>query len=241
MLYATLLMALVWWREPPVVPCSKVPIPVGRDSGATYFVGSATSDTLHAGVGEVRVGQDGGGGHWGPTKPRQVYGQVVEIGRLAGRGDSLLERAFRATGRRSAIIVPWDYDAGCAPVFWGTSARWIETEQPGFFILELRPERHWVGGIPVFDAFSPDLYPYPNALMYVRGYRGTGEARRPGALTPEEYFDVYGALPTWEEMQNDPAAAESRLQALERSRPDVVGRYPAAVILRVARGSLGRR
>lgn len=89
--------------------------------------------------------------------------------------------------------------------------------------------------MPVFDALTADLEPYPHGLFFQRGYRGTDAIRRGPALTPAEYFELYAALPDWIAVKRDPEAAAAALRAWESAHADIAGKYPAPEILRHVR------
>jgi hypothetical protein len=209
--------------------CSRVPIAASRAPEHTYFVGRARPDTVLAGPGEVRHTR--GPGHWGSRRVGAIHGQVVDIDSLAGHGADAPSAWFARTGVRQAIVVPWDYDSGCEPVAWGQSARWTTTAEPGFYKVRLRPEALWIGGRPVLDAFTADLDPYPHAMYYARGYRGTDAIRTGPALTAEEFFTFYRALPE-HPTQSSIASTNAAIEAWTRAHPEAALKYPARELLR---------
>lgn len=225
-------------RADSTIRCSLVPVAVARDAGVTFLVGSAMPDTLLSGPGTVR--HEPNPGHWGPPSERPIFGQVVRVEGLGGSDSASLESAFRRLGVREVIVVPWDYDAGCQPVAWSRSARWVETASPGFYRLRVRPESHWIAGKPVLDAFAADLEPYPHGLFFQRGYRGTDALRRGPSLTPEEYFALYAVLPDRAQVARDPSSVIAALEAWERAHPAAAAKYPAPQILQYARRLLER-
>jgi hypothetical protein len=172
-----------------------------------------------------------------------VYGQVIGVERLAGAARETVERAFQRLGRREIVVVPWGYDAGCDPVPWGGSARWVTTDAPGFYTLRLRPRSEWAGERPTFDAFAADLEPYPHGRFFARGYRGTAAVRTGPSLTPEEYFSLYAALPDHETLRDPVRARASAIEALdawEQAYPEAARKYPAPQILGSVRRTLTR-
>jgi hypothetical protein len=220
--------------------CSVVPIAAYRDTATTFFVGVGDSDTVLAGQGSTKVGS--GPGHWGRGTTRPIFGQVVRIGRqLGGAASDALERAFSRRGTREVIVVPWDYAPDCEPVPWGRSARWVESTQPGFFRVRLRPESQWVDGRPVLDAYRADLEPYPHGLFFQRGYRGTSALKTGPSLTPEEYFGLYAALPDQAQTARESDSAATALAVWEREHPELAKKYPAPQVLDFARRFLERR
>jgi hypothetical protein len=234
-----LLAALGQWAPRPTV-CSPVPFAVFRDTTRTFLVGVGTSDTVLTGPGAVKFGT--GAGHWGRGAERPFFGQVVRVDRHVGGAAALVvERAFSKAGRREVVIVPWDYASDCQPVPWSRTARWADTTQPGFFRVRPRPESQWIDGRPVFDAYLADLEPYPHGLFFQHGYRGTSALKTSPSLTPEEYFELYAALPDYVQAEREPDRALTALTIWERAHPELARKYPAPEILDGSRRMLERR
>jgi hypothetical protein len=233
---ALIALAVGVWMPRPI--CSPVPVAVFRDTAVTYLVGTATPDTLAAGLGSARPSADPG--HWGAGRPRPVFGQVIRVDRLGGADSALLERAFARLGTREVVVVPWDYGPDCSPVIWGRSFRWVEGGAPGFYRLRARPERESAGGRPVLDAFRADLEPYPHGIFFQRGYRGTHVVRTGPALTPAEYFTFYSGLPSSALAREKPQEARAMLEELQGRHPELTTKYPANYALQLARAMLDR-
>ena len=229
--------AVLSGRRPAESPvCSRMTFAVGRDTVTTFFVGRALPDTVLTGPGTVRF--EATSGHWGSGNARPIYGQIIAIDQLGGAGARALEAAFVRAGARRVVVVPWDYDAACQPVPWSGSRKWVETTEPGFYRVRLRPESLWVDGRPVLDAFTADLDPYPHGLFFQRGYGGTDVLRRGPALSAAEYFAFHSALPEWGEAARDRAAAAQALAAWELAHPEIAQKYPAPAILRTTRSMM---
>ena len=221
--------------------CSLIVVAAGRDTATTYFVGRALPDTVRTGAGAVRVKSSMAGGHWGPPTERTIFGQVVLVEQLGGKGVTAIESAFARGGSREVIVVPWDYDPACQPVTWAGSARWVTATRPGFYRVRLRPESLWVAGRPVLDAVHADIEPYPHGVLFQHGYRGTDALRRGPSLTAGEYFELYSALPDWDRATREPAAALAELDAWERANSTTARTYPAPEILTHVRRMLRPR
>jgi hypothetical protein len=219
--------------------CSIIPFSVFRTSTSTYFVGSATPDTIATGRGATKPSTDGG--HWGRGLDRAVFGQVVRVERLGGKDSAAIEHAFGRLGSREVVLVPWDYAPDCEPVLWSRGARWAATDTAGFYRATIRPPSEWLNGRPVLDVFRADIEPYPHALFFQRGYRGTGLARTSDALTPAEYFAFYAASPTELDARERPANALATLEQWIRDNPRIATRYPATESIRRARNVLTSR
>lgn len=218
--------------------CSIVPFPSHRDVEATYFLGVGQPDTVLAGRGEVVIG--GRPGHWGRGEREAIYGQVVTVQRLGGADSTRVAEVLAGRGSNRVLVVPWDYDAGCETAAWSRSARFAPVDTTGMFTLRLRPEEHWPGGVPTFDAFMADLEPYPHGLFFRRGYRGTDALTTQPSLTPGQFFELYGGLPDGDLIRSDPAAAEAKLELWIEENPLAARAYPAPRILEWARVVIGQ-
>lgn len=152
-------------------------------------MGTALSDTVLAGPGAIRptVAR----GHFGRGAARTIYGQRVRV-------DQIGAQATRAFGpdAREVVMVPWDYDAGCAPVAWNGSARWMAPERSGLFRAQIRPREHWVEGLPTFDLMGIAYQPYGGQLRRgeVSSQAGENSATR---LTPEELLRFLDDVPPY--------------------------------------------
>lgn len=210
--------------------CSTSAFPVARGEGV-YFLGAATPDTVLAGAGAMRYERELAPGRPWPT--REVYGQVVSVGRLAGRDSAALEAAFAARGRREVIVVPWDRDGGCRTIVYVGSARFMEDGEAGFFSPQLRARADWAGGVPTFDAY-PWSEPYPSGSAYNRRYAvhdTVTAARTADALTAEEYMELYAAIPTVGPEEPGYREQAERLWEWERRHPGLARRWPATEVL----------
>lgn len=242
-----LLLALLpvdWRAGPGASPdagalCSLIPLPTGRDAALTYILGTAAPDTVRAGAGSVRA--SGGPGHWSSGRARAIFGQVVQAERFGGADSTQIADAFAARGNREAVIVPWDYDPACQPTPWGRTARWSPVGRVGTYTVRPRPVEEWVEGRPTFDAFGADLEPYPHGLFFQGGYRGTDRLRTETSLTSEEFFELYRALPTFEEARRNRAVIEDAVSRWELLNPELRDRYPAPEIFEQIRRIAGFR
>jgi hypothetical protein len=195
----------------PAAACSLFPGVgmLGRGTAAMLVV--PTADTLRAGDGAVRPTRDGG--HFGPTRRGETYGQVVEVAAWGGPAG-----AGRSPGR--AVLVPWDYDPACDPTAWGRSAAWLRPGVQDVVTGVLRAPEHWVDGLPTFDVHMPQL---------TRGggeAHGRGEAKGPDAASVADRFGMLSALPVWEEMERDPWGAMAPLRAWVAANPRAARQEP---------------
>lgn len=217
--------------------CSVVPFASLRDTTVAFFVATAKPDTVAAGQGRVRPSSFGG--HWGPASDRAIYGQAVTVHQLRGFAAGAAESAFARSGAREAVLIPWDYDAGCQAVPWARSARWVSDGRTGFYRARPRATAEWIDDRPTYDVFRADIEPYPHGLFFQRGYRGSDSAQAADALTAAEYFNLYEALPDRGEATRDPTGALRRLADWEASHPGEAGRFPATRVLQSARNVIG--
>lgn len=210
--------------------CSLDPTQTARGTTITYFVGTAVAETVLAGAGAVRP--TGAGGHWGSGRPRAIYGQVILVDTLGGAESVRVRAALAERGDRAVVVVPWDYDPGCEPTYWSTSARWVEPGLEGFYTVQLRAESLWASGRPTFDAFMADFEPYPHGAFYPAGYRGTDALRSRSSLTAREMFSLYTVLPVYTGGASPDSAALGPLRAWEAAHPELARKYPADIALR---------
>jgi hypothetical protein len=219
---ALLVLAALRLTAAPSPSCSPrfpVPLPPAAE-GATYFTAVALGDTVLAGAGPVKY--EVGKGHFGKASgDRPVYGQLFRVDSLAGADAGEIARAFAAAGRRTVVLVPWDYSPSCATVLWGGSARWITRPDAAFFELRLRARDQWAGGLPTFDVFHAGHEPYGHQT-----WRMSRDEFSPARmLTPAELFALYRAVP-----QSLRADRDAQAKAMERwlaAHANLTEKYPA--------------
>ena len=222
-------LALVF--EPAVSPprCSMVALPITRDSAATYMVATAAPDTS-----PVPSGGPAAGLAWVPAEHRRTTAaQRMRVGYHRGPDSLRLEQSFARIGDRSVLVVPWTYGPGCEPWWWSESARWAPVGSPAAYRLRLRAPEEWGGTIPVLDALVADLQPYPFGILAPRAPDTT-------AMTPEQYVDLMGALPTVRDAESRREVALAKIDAWVRRNPELAGLYPAVHVVRNVRAWLRR-
>lgn len=210
--------------------CSIVPFPTHRDPQITVFIGRGARDSVSAGRGSV--GYRVGGGHWSSNRTdRDVFGQRILVSRLAGAESETLRAIFTARHDSSVVVVPWDYDPGCAPALWGRSFIWTTPDSVGVFTVQLRSREQWSAGIPTFDAFMADIEPYPFGLFYQEGYRGTDAVAKGNGLSVLEFFDFYLALPAFRRYGPDSLQYHKVVCDWARDHPEQARRFPASRVV----------
>jgi hypothetical protein len=90
----------------------------------------------------------------------------------------------------------------------------------------LRPEAGWIGGLPTFDVEMAWREPVW-AEGEPRWSDAMGNARR---MTPEEFAELYSALPTYDLLKRSPKVAAERMRAWEREHPELAKLVPAATM-----------
>jgi hypothetical protein len=182
-----------------------------------HFIGVPTADSMPASMGDISVRE--WTGHFGPGRARAVHGQVIEVERVGTVG---LDAPFDDPGwDRRVLVVPWDYDPSCSPVYFGRSVLWNPPGERSLFWVRLRTADHWTDGVPTFDALSPraDVYPHP----------GPSRDARPGRLTVDELFALLEAMPDSTDLESEPARAVLRFRDAVRAA-GVTDRYPAPAL-----------
>ncbi|MEW5926299.1 MAG: hypothetical protein AB1941_02315 [Gemmatimonadota bacterium] len=195
--------------------CSPVPYHMNRRGDETYYIATATADTLPV----------------PPGNPHAAgYGQVFLV-QDAGGADaaSLRPRGKQAVAR--VVLVP---TASCSDGPWPGSARWLEPGTTGFFASTVWPRDRWAAGIPT--AFGDNrTEPYPHAIAIKSGIGNAPDSEKP-ALTPTEYRTLYEALPYRHEESRDRERSLERLRRWRQDNPLLAARFPATFILRIVLG-----
>lgn len=211
--------------------CSVVPWDFAREEGRSYFTAAALPDTQLAGMGSNRLRPFAEEPRAIAPPTRPLYGQVARLEWLGGRDTAQVEAAFRASGARDAVLVPWTYDTFCRSAPWRGSARWAEPGASGFYVATLREPRDWAGGRPTFDVFFAGRYPYPTGSFF--------RAAPAGGLTAAEYFDLYTALPARGTPYAARREAARRLWGWVQSHPELAARSPVTQVLDGVRSAWG--
>jgi hypothetical protein len=227
-LMTAVVLTIVLLASSPAHACSKGTFSTSLGDSQAFFTGQATADTLLTGPGAVSYGS--GGGHYGRTDRRAIYGQVVRVDQLGGPATRLLPQ-----GTREVVVVPWDYDAACQPLAWGRSAQWVPPGTRGFYIASLRAPEHWVAGKPTFDLHNPGHLPYTGTERIREMGRDTAVST---LLSPDQVFDFYQALPTADEVAKRKAEALGMLRRWVQAHPDLAQRPPAEMLLRFVLSSV---
>jgi hypothetical protein len=218
------LLGVAWSAgAPPLRACDPAWLPITRSAAFTYFVLLARADTvleLPERLDAVAP-QSGFARRLTWVSGRARGGQRVQLQEIRGAGDA------RGTRPTEAVVVPWAYGPDCRPIAWTESLVWIASGTQGFMTGWLRPRERWLGGVPTFDvemAWREPLWKREDP-RWPRG--GAADA----LLSPEEFLDLYEALPELEQLERYPREAAAPLRRWERDHPDLAGRPPARTIL----------
>jgi hypothetical protein len=204
----------------PAAACDPMWLPVGRTDGTSMFVALALAetvlDTLVAAVG---------------SRVHPLFAR--RLGAYTGRSRGgqrvrLVEWPDRVTPQTGeAILVPWAYREDCSPIEWTGRLDWIPAGTRGVVTGWLRPREHWLEGLPTFDVEMAWREPQWTADER-RWAGGSGE----GALmTPEEFLQLYAAMPTFGQLDRAPDDAAALARAWAGAHPSLAARAPAPTLL----------
>jgi hypothetical protein len=226
-LLPSLVLLGVHWclGAPRLYACDPAWLPIVRSTALTYFVATATADTLLESVARQRGAMPPSGfdGRLHQGIGRSRGGQRVRVELLRGAGaDSLAGRV-----PTQAVVVPWAYGPDCTPMAWTESLRWIRPGTQGFMTGWLRPRERWLAGVPTFDVEMAWREP-----LWVReDPRWQPPGRRDKLLDPAEFVELYEALPEWEQLERAPGKTAAELRRWEHDHAELANRPPARTIL----------
>ncbi len=216
---ALLCCAALIFGATPLVACDPAWLPMARPEGISIFVALALADTLLDGAMAL-----------GKARLRAGFGERVDsaIGETRG-GQRVRLLRWNEAGRRTAreaVLVPWAYGPDCRPIAWGDRLRWMPEGRRGAITGWLRPEQGWIGGLPTFDVEMAWREP-----VWAEGEPRWPEAAGTGRrMSPEEFLELYSALPTFERLKQHPRAAAEGLRAWEREHPGITKLAPAGTM-----------
>jgi hypothetical protein len=227
---AVLFLAALTIGASPALACDPVWLPMARPDGISVFVALALADTVLEGAiaaAKARL-HPGFGGRLDTAVGDTRGGQRVR----------LLKWETDSPQPREAVLVPWAYGPDCRPIAWGGRLRWMPEGARGAVTGWLRPREGWIGGLPTFDVEMAWREPVWAEAEPRWPEAGPG-ARR---MTPEEFAELYAALPTEELLRRDPAAAAELMRRWARDHGELARLAPAGTMLGyVSRYAEGRR
>jgi len=215
-------LCFLYWTlgATPLAACDPAWLPIARPQGISVIVVLSLADTMLDRAIAAAKGRlhPGFGSRMEPILGSTPGGQRVRLLRGGVPG---------APAAREAVLVPWAYGPDCRPIAWQERLRWLREGTRGAVAGWLRPQAGWVGGLPTFDVEMAWREP-----VWAEGEPRWPEAG-PGArrMTPEEFVELYSALPTLELLERDPRKGAERMRRWEREHADLAKLAPAATMI----------
>jgi hypothetical protein len=149
----SVLLAAIMGFHPGTLRCSISVHPLTPHPGATYFVVAFSPEMVEVPPGDHPLGMEYG--HWSaPDSVTAVYGQIVAVMASGGPGSNTLKRRFFNPRPSTAVLVLWDYDAGCDPTRFGSGGNpWGIPGDTAYIRAILRDSAEWAAGLPTFDIY----------------------------------------------------------------------------------------
>jgi hypothetical protein len=216
---AVLLLAALTMGVTPLAACDPAWLPMARPDGISVFVVLALADTVLDGAiaaAQARL-HSGFGSRVDTVVGETRGGQRVRIIRW---DDSVAPRA------REAVLVPWAYGPDCRPIAWSGRLRWMPEGTRGAVTGWLRPREGWIAGLPTFDVEMAWREPVW-ADAEPRWPEAVSDARR---MTPEQFVELYSALPTLDLLKRDSKRAAEEMREWQRAHGEVAKLAPAATM-----------
>jgi hypothetical protein len=149
------------------------------------------------------------------------------VGTRRSRGGQRVRILGKDRESREAVVVPWAYGPDCRRVPWSEGLAWIPPGTRGVITGYLRPREQWLDRLPTYDvemAWREPVWTREDPRW------ARGDERGP-LLSPEEFLELYGALPLVPDLERAPAEAAARVRAWERRHPSIAGRPPGRAML----------
>ena len=202
----------------PLAACDPVWLPIARPDGISVFVAVALADTLvDAALAAVK----------GRLHPSFEARLDPIVGTTPGGQRVRLPGWEGPASAAEGVLVPWEYGEDCRPIAWRGKPAWIPPGTRGAVAGWLRPRAGWIGGVPTFDvemAWREPVWAADDPRWFEHA---PGERR----MTPEQFVELYTALPTLELVERGPRAAAERMRRWEDTHRDLAALAPAATIL----------
>jgi hypothetical protein len=224
---ALVLVSALPARSEPARTCSLQNIGIARSPGA-YMVFVASRDSVAVPAWSRPSAR--------PPESSTAFGQLVRVTRFLD-GTATRSADLPASGFEMAVLVPWGLSAGCGTTGWGGASHlWVRSSEPAFVNASLRPRSAWANGIPTFDVYVAYEEPFPHEPWLSANHVVEPPRDRGQILTADEYFQLYTALPTFEDWERGPHESRVRIRAWLASRPALASKYPASALLAEADG-----
>lgn len=202
----------------PLAACDPVWLPIARPDGISVFVAVALADTvLDTAIAALK----------GRMHPAFAARLDTIVGTTTGGQRVRLPGWEDPAGTVEGVLVPWAYGEDCRPIAWSGQLAWIPAGTRGAVTGWVRPRAGWIGGVPTFDVEMAWREPVW-ATDDPRWFEHTPGERR---MTPEQFVELYTALPTFELVERDARAAAERMRRWDDSHRSLAGLAPASTIL----------
>ncbi len=202
----------------PLAACDPVWLPMARPDGISVFVAVALGETvLDTAIAAVR----------GRMHPGFEARLDTVVGMTHGGQRVRLPGWEGPAGTSEGVLVPWAYGPDCRPIAWSGQLGWIPAGTRGAVTGWLRPRAGWIGGVPTFDVEMAWREPVW-ASDDPRWFEHTPGERR---MTPEQFVELYAALPTFDLVERDARAAAARMRRWEDTHRSLAALAPAPTML----------
>jgi hypothetical protein len=202
----------------PLAACDPVWLPMARPDGISVFVAVTLGETvLDTAIAAVK----------GWTHPGFEARLDTVVGMTHGGQRVRLPGWTESGGTADGVLVPWAYGSDCRPIAWSGQVAWMPAGTRGAVTGWLRPRAGWIGGVPTFDVEMAWREPVW-ATDDPRWFEHTPGERR---MTPEQFVELYTALPTFDLVERDARAAAHRMRRWEEAHRGLAALAPAATIL----------
>ncbi len=202
----------------PLAACDPAWLPMARPDGISVFVAVALADTmLDTAIAMVK----------GRMHPAFEARLDTVIGTTPGGQRVRLPGWGNPAGTAEGVLVPWAYGPDCRPIAWSGQLGWIPTGTQGAVTGWLRPRAGWIGGVPTFDVEMAWREPVW-ASDDPRWFEHAAGVQR---MTPEQFVELYAALPTFELVERDARVAADRMLRWEEAHRSLAVLEPASTML----------
>jgi hypothetical protein len=227
----------------PAATCSLDPTHGARRRGVSYLVLVPTGTTLSADRGlpprfaQVRpipaydeLLHEPGKWWWWKARFKRLlrrvldhppYGQLAHLEHVGGPDSARIEQSAKETDGEVAVV-HWSLTSDCRDALRTERDPALKPGERIFVTGRLREASGWVDERPTFDVTSED-YSYPERQYWINEV--AHDERR---LRLTEFVALYRALPDYERLQEDTAAALASLRTWVRGNPALAGKFPAA-------------
>lgn len=182
---------------PPLAACDPIWLPIVRPDGVSAFVALALAETVLDSFAAPLA-----------SRVHTLFARRLDdlTGRSRGGQRVRVLRSGHASAPPGgeAVLVPWAYRPDCRPIEWTGQLDWIPAGTSGVVTGWLRPREHWLADLPTYDVEMAWREPVWATGEPRWAVTGGGEV----LMTPEEFLELYAALPTAGEVDRSPREAD---------------------------------